>query len=188
MKRLLMLMVVCWVVMPACAQFPPLQVTVQRLSKKKSAQGEVTAYGGGQLFMPNALSSSLCLRIRLQNTSTGPVDNVVVKWGIAKSRVWGTGRTGDSAYGKEEKLSLKPKEIKIIETEVVEAARTESQLSDHTYGEKIRGHGVQVMIGDKVVWEEFAPATVKKLFENLKPPGEDESERPERPTKKSRKN
>lgn len=168
MNKLLVLLVVVGMALSANAQCP-VQVTVQRITKKKSAQGEVTTQGNMQYFQYNTANSSLTLRITLQNTSIRPVEDVVVRWGVAKTRLTGTGHAGDVAYGKEEKCSLKPKEVKVIETETVQAKKQESQISERQFGEKIHGHGVQVMIGGRPVWEEFVPGTIKKSFENLRP-------------------
>ena len=172
------------------AQFSPVQVAVQRISKKKSAQGDVRPDGRVVWFSPNTLAASMSLRITLQNTSTSPIEDIVVRWGISKIRLSGTGHGADAVYGKEEKCSLKPKEIKVIETDVVEANSTESQLTDRRGGEKIHGHGVQVMLGGRVLWEEFVPATVKAAFANLRPldaqePQEKPATKPSKPGKKS---
>ena len=184
MKRLLILLVVAGMVISANAQ-SPVQVTVQRITKKKSAQGDVHTEHGVQHFQLNTESLSLTLRITLQNTSIRPIEDVVVRWGVAKMQLRGTTHTGDVAYGREEKCSLKPKEIKVIETETVEAQKKESQISERMFGEKIHGHGVQVMIGGRLVSEEFVPPNVRKAFENLKPlSDQDKEQEPGRPKKK----
>jgi len=174
MKRWIMLLIVGGLVMPVYAQFSPVQVTVQRVTKKKSKQGDVRPGGGVLWFSPNELFASLSLRITLRNTSAKPVDGVVVKWGIAKQRMGGTSSGGGMAvYGAEQTCSLNPLETKVIETDTVEASGQESQLTDSRYGEKIYGHGVQVLIGGKVMNEEFVPPAVKKGFESLRAVGSD---------------
>ncbi len=182
MKTLVIWVVVAGMALSASAQFSPVQVTVQRVSKKKSAQGDFTPSGRVILVAPNTVAASMSLRITLQNSSTSPIEDIVVRWGISKIRLSGTGHGADAVYGKEEKCSLKPKETKIIETDVVEANSAESQLTDRRSGEKIHGHGVQVMLGGRVLWEEFVPTTVKAAFANLRPL--DSQEQPqEKPTK-----
>ncbi|MFZ2640701.1 MAG: hypothetical protein WA117_06910 [Verrucomicrobiia bacterium] len=175
MNKLLLLMVALGIALPVSAQ-SPVQVTVQRVSKKKSAQGDVRREGNIIWYSHNTANASLTLRITLQNTSIRPIEDVTVRWGVAKTRLTGSGHAGDVAYGKDEKCSLKPKEIKVLETETVEAKKSESQLSDRQFGEKIHGHGVQVMIGGRPVWEEFVPGTIKKAFENLRPLEDQEKE------------
>lgn len=187
MNKLLVLMAVVGITLSANAQCP-LQVTVQRIAKRKSAQGEVTTRGNMQYFQYNTQNSALTLRITLQNISIRPVEDVVVKWGVAKTRLTGSGHAGDVAYGKEEKCSLKPKEVKVIETETVQARKQESQIDDRQFGEKIRGHGVQVLIEGKPVWEEFVPGTVKKSFENLRPIEDQEKEESQEKQPKKNKN
>ncbi|MFA6563333.1 MAG: hypothetical protein WCV00_15595 [Verrucomicrobiia bacterium] len=187
MKKLLMLIVVAGIAVSVSAQ-SPVQVTVQRISKRKTAQGDVRQQGNIIYYSPNTANASLTLRITVQNISARPLEDVVVRWGVAKMRLSGTSHTADVAYGKDEKCSLNPKEIKVIETETVEASRSESQLSDMKRGEKIRGHGVQVLIGGKVMCEEFVPPTIKKSFENLRPVGDQEKEEDqEKQPKKKRK-
>lgn len=175
MKRLLVLVLVVGMGVSAIAQCP-VQVTVQRLTKKKFVQGEVRQSGNYNLYAPNQAGSSLGLRITVRNISTLPIEGGVVRWGVAKTRLAGDSRAGDVAYGGEEKCSLKPQGVQVFETEIVEAAREELQISQRAYGEKIRGHGVQVLLGGRIAWEEFVPATVRKSFENLKPVSEQAQE------------
>ncbi|MBI5686355.1 MAG: hypothetical protein HZC54_14875 [Verrucomicrobia bacterium] len=187
MRRLLVFMLVAGMGVSAGAQ-SPVQVAVQRLAKKKFVQGDVRTVGNTTWYSSNQADASLTLRITVRNISISPIDGAVVRWGVAKTRLAGNSRAGDMAYGREEKCSLKPLGTQIIETETVEAARRESQLSQQAFGEKIRGHGVQVLIGGRVVWEEFVPATVRKSFENLRPVGEQEpAENPVRTGKTSKK-
>lgn len=187
MNKLLLLMLIAGIALPASAQ-SPVQVTVQRISKKKSAQGDVRQEGNIIWFSNNTANASLTLRITIQNISSRPIENAVIRWGVAKVRLSGTAHTGDVAYGKEEKCSLNPKEIKVIETETVEAQKRESQLSDRQFGEKIRGHGVQVLIGGRLVCEEFVPPNIKKSFDNLRPIDDQEKEeKPENQPKKKKK-
>jgi hypothetical protein len=184
MKRLMIWFVAAGMALSAHAQFSPVQVTVQRVSKKKSAQGDFRPDGRVVWVSPNTLAASMSLRITLQNTTTAPMDDVVIRWGISKIRLSGTSHGADVVYGREEKVSLKPKETKVIETEVVEANSEESQLSDRRAGEKIHGHGVQVMLGGRVAWEEYVPATVKAAFASLRPlDAQEQHEKPANPGK-----
>jgi len=178
-------MVVVGAVITASAQLCPVQVSVQRSSKKDSTPGSVTHHGNMVYFSSSKLSSSLSLRITLQNPLTGPVEELVVRWGIAKTRLGASGHGDIVSYGGEEKFSLRGKELKVIETESVEAGSRESLVSDRRSGEKIMGHGVQVLLGGKVVWEEFVPGSIKASFENLKPISELESKK--KPAKSSKK-
>ncbi|MCX7827023.1 MAG: hypothetical protein N2689_15950 [Verrucomicrobiae bacterium] len=73
-----------------------------------------------------------------------------------------------TAFGEEQTLDLKPLETKVIETASVEAlGQRWNYLSPE--GEKIVGHGVQVLVIGKVVAEEYVPPTYKKCFEKIKP-------------------
>lgn len=169
MKRLMIMFAVLGMVISATAQMSPVQVSVQRVSKKDSTPGNVTHHGGMVYFSSSKLSAALSLRITLQNPLTGPVEDLVVRWGIAKTRLGASGHGDIVSYGGEEKCSLRSKELKVIETETVEADSRESLVSDRRSGEKIMGHGVQLLLGGKLVWEEFVPGSVKASFENLKP-------------------
>lgn len=186
MKRLLILMVVVGIAVSASAQ-SPVQVTVQRITKKNSEQGQVKRVGRARVFQKNTESESLTLRVTLQNITSSSIENVVVRWGVVKNDISGTSHSSGVAYGREERCSLKPRETKVIETESVKAERKESQrFADRIFGEKIYGHGVQVLIRGGLVWKEYLPAAVEKTFENLKPLSEQdkESNREETPKKK----
>ncbi|MBI5686180.1 MAG: hypothetical protein HZC54_13995 [Verrucomicrobia bacterium] len=177
MKRLLTLLVVGGLVMPACAQFSPVQVTVQRVSKKKNAGEKVTSSGNTITIYAGDYSERLALRITLRNTRPQPIEGIVVKWGVAKSRLdmQGSIRGGEAVYGGEQAFSLGPLETKVFESDAVEAGG-KSFNSGEGRGTKIRGHGVQLSIGGKVMWEEFVPATVKRNFDNRRPPDADSGE------------
>ncbi len=186
MKTLLIWAVAVVVVASASAQVSPIQVSVQRAASKKDNPGNVTHHGGMVYWSSSKIASSLALRITLQNPLTRPIDDIVVRWGIAKVTVSTEGHGAPAAYGREEKCSLGPKQNKVIETDVVEANSRESPISDHRSGEKILGHGVQVLIDGKVVWEEFVPGSVKSAFDNLRPMEDlDKKKKPPKPTKKN---
>ena len=186
MKNVAIWAVAMIVVASASAQVSPIQVSVQRTSSKKDTPGDVTHHAGVVYFTSNKIASSLALRITLQNPLTQPVEDIVVRWGIAKASVSATGHGAPVAYGREEKCSLKPKETKILETDAVGANTRESPISDHRSGEKIVGHGVQVLIAGKLVWEEFVPGTVKPSFENLRPMEDlDKKKKRDKPPKKN---
>ena len=169
MKKLLILALLFGIGVCEGAQ-TNLDVKVERVSKKKYSQGEVVGTGQGRhTFYPNTGTASLTLRITLHNTSTSALNDLVVRWGIVKQQYDGRSKTADVAYGREEKCSLKPQETRIIETETVGATREETQLSQRVFGEKLHGHGVQVLLGGRVLWEEFVPGTVKPAFDNMRP-------------------
>ncbi len=181
MKTFVICMALAGMVLSASAQFAPVQVTVQPLSRKKTAQGDVSTSGRTTYYSPNTVASSMGLRITVQNTTTAPIEDVIVRWGISKVRVSAAAHGADVVYGKDEKCSLKPKETKVFETEIIEASSSESQLTDRRSGEKIHGRGVQILVGGRVVWEEFVPTTVKAAFANIRPPSSQEQE--EKPVK-----
>jgi hypothetical protein len=156
--------VVCGTALPVSAQFSPVQLTVQRITKKTST-GDTYA---GTLWYPGDYSANMALRITVKNTTPQLVNGLTIRWGIVKSQVSVYRQGNDVAYGGEQTLDLKTIESKTVETDVVGA--TGKRFSDgDTRGEKIRGHGVQVLRDGKVIAEEFVPPTVKKAFENLRP-------------------
>ena len=169
MKKLMVVLLVGILAAPVWAQFSPVQITVQRVSKKKDAGETATGIGGGWVMIrPGDYSASMALRITIRNTGQQPVNGAIVRWGIIKSQVVGFGRGGNAAYGAEETIDLKGLESKLIETPTITASG--QQFGDgEARGEKIRGHGVQVLLAGKVVAEEFSPVTAKKSFENLRP-------------------
>jgi hypothetical protein len=109
------------------------------------------------------------LRIILQNLSPQSFTNVIVRWAIVKRAVGRSFTTKDVCFGAEERLSFKPIERKIIETPVVEAGGVMSTLIGRAYGEMIKGHGVQVLVGTNCVAEEAVPSSLKISYKNLQP-------------------
>lgn len=176
MKRLIMLLFFWGTVLSVSAQMVvPVQLDVKPVSRKRAS-------GGG--FYYSNVQTGRALQITIQNTSPKPVTGVTVRWGIVKtrSRVYSSDSQRnwrERAFGAEEKLDLKPREQKIIETAEVGAAREESHVDGWMYGEKIIGHGVQVLIDDKVVAETYVPGSpaIKKSLERIYPVEEEEEGR-----------
>ncbi|MBI5685353.1 MAG: hypothetical protein HZC54_09735 [Verrucomicrobia bacterium] len=172
MKKLIVLFVFCGMILPLAAQMVPVQLDVKPVSRKRGT--------GGGVYYSN-VQTGRALQITIQNTSPKPVTGVTVRWGVVKtrSRVYSSDSQRnwrERAFGAEEKLDLKPREQKVIETAEVAAAREESHFDGWMYGEKIIGHGVQVLINDKVVLENFVPPSpaIKKALEKLYPIEEEE--------------
>ncbi|MFA5190113.1 MAG: hypothetical protein WC740_05275 [Verrucomicrobiia bacterium] len=141
--------------------FSPVKlVEVKANSKKKdfsSGAGNVANY-----------AQSRALTITIRNGSQQPVPGVMVRWGVVKTDF----RTNKTAtYGKEENMDLRPLETRTLETPSVTATGKQWNYKANE-GEKLLGHGVQVLIGDKVVAEEFSPPSVKPYFSNLEFVGE----------------
>ncbi|MCX7826668.1 MAG: hypothetical protein N2689_14085, partial [Verrucomicrobiae bacterium] len=170
MKRLMMLLVMGGLVAPVCAQFSPVQATVQRITKKKFAGETSASYGYMTVIYAGDYSERLGLRITLRNTKAQPLDGVAVKWGVARSQLdmQGSSRAGIRVYGGEQTFSFAPQETKVFETDIVEAGG-KAFNSGEGRGTKIRGHGVQISVGGKVVWEEFIPPSVKQHFDSIQP-------------------
>jgi len=162
--------VVCGTGLPVSAQFSPLQLTVQRITKKTDSGERHEARGSVTVIYAGDYSANMALRITVKNTSTKPLEGLTLRWGIVKSQVTGYRQTGDVAYGGEQPLDLKPTESKTIETDVVSAFGKRFADGD-SHGERLRGHGVQILREGRVIVEEFVPPTCKKAFEALKPVG-----------------
>lgn len=173
MKKLIVLLVLCGMALPLVAQMVPLQLDVKPVTRKRAS-------GSGAYY--SNIQSGRALQITIQNTSPKPITGVTVRWGIVKtqSRVYFSSDSQrnwrERAFGAEEKLDLKPREQKVIETAEIGAAHEESHISGSIYGEKIIGHGVQVLIDDKVVVESYVPASpaIKKAMEKLYPVEDEE--------------
>ncbi|MBI5395572.1 MAG: hypothetical protein HZA91_09780 [Verrucomicrobia bacterium] len=174
MKRLFAITIITLtgMALPMAAQ---VRLEVKPVTSKKDVGG---VYGNAAEYV-----QSRSLAINIQNTSAKPILGITVRWGIVKMNQGGYVsrsskglRSGQSAaFGGEESVDLKPLESKRIETSAVEAGgRRWNYLSPE--GEKLVGHGVQVLIGDKVMAEEFVPPTVKNAFKELRPVGSDRDE------------
>lgn len=161
---------VCGMALPVSAQFGPVQLKVERMTKKTDAGETRESRGSVTIIYAGDYAANMALKITMRNTSAQPLSGLTLRWGIVKSQVSGYRQGSDAAYGAEQPLELKPFEAKLIETDVVTA--TGKRFADgDARGEKIRGHGVQVLRDGKVIAEEFVPPTVKKTFETLKPVG-----------------
>ncbi|MCX6900536.1 MAG: formylglycine-generating enzyme family protein [Verrucomicrobia bacterium] len=138
---------------PIVPGFSPVKlVEVKANSKKKDLSS-----GAGNVAN---FAQSRALTITIRNGSHQPVSGVMVRWGVVKAD-FTTNKT--AAYGKEENMDLRPLETRTLETPSVTATGKQWNYKANE-GEKLLGHGVQVLIGDKVVAEEFSPPSVKPYF------------------------
>jgi len=169
MNRLIILLMFCGMVLPVAAQMVvPLQLDVKPVTRKKGLENS---------YFRNTTQSQRALQITVQNTSVKPVTDVMVRWGIVKTRNSSITYSDSSrnwrerAFGAEEKFDLKPREQKIIVTDEIGACRTDSNFNLYSYGEKITGHGVQVLIAGKIVAEAYVPGSpaTKKAMEKIYP-------------------
>jgi hypothetical protein len=172
MKKLIALFLVGGMVLPLAAQMVPLQLDVKPVSRKRSS--------GSGIYHSN-VQAGRALQIAIQNTSPRPVGGITVRWGIVKTRTHVSSSDSqrnwrERAFGGEEKCDLQARERKVIETAEVGASHEESHISGSIYGERIIGHGVQVLIDGKVVAESYVPASpaTKKALEKLYPVEEEE--------------
>lgn len=146
-------------------QNAPINLEVQRVFRRKDAADASTRGVDARSNYRETAS----LTITIQNVTPQSFTNVVVRWAIAKRAVGRNPMAKDIFLGAEEKLTLKPIERRIIETPVVEAGGVMSSLIGRAYGEMIKGHGVQVIIGTNCVAEEVVPTALKISFKNLQP-------------------
>ncbi|MBI5685680.1 MAG: formylglycine-generating enzyme family protein [Verrucomicrobia bacterium] len=138
---------------PMMPGFSPVKlVEVKANSKKRDLSS-----GAGNVAN---FAQSRALTITIRNGSQQPVSGVMVRWGVVKAD-FRTNKT--AAYGKEENMDLRPLETRTLETPSVTAAGKQWNYKANE-GEKLIGHGVQLLIGDKLVAEEFSPPSVKSYF------------------------
>jgi hypothetical protein len=160
-KHWMVLAVFCGAILPVAAQMAvPLQLDVKPITRNKGV-------GGGYFY--NNTQSKRALQITIQNTSPRPVTGVKVRWAIVKMRVRASSDWHERAFGAEETFDLKPREQKIIETAEVGAYREEDNFSGYVYGDKIIGHGVQVLVDGKIVAKMYVPGSsaVEKTMEKI---------------------
>lgn len=149
------------VVIPAVGS---IQLEVNPITQKKNL-----ALGAGNVA---TFVQTRSLSISVRNLTPHNLPEVVVRWGVVKASL-GTGTTASTrpsitAYGKEETIGIKPLETRVIQTPAVQAGGQQWNYRS-AEGEKIMGHGVQAIVGGRVLAEEFMPPTIKSSFENLKP-------------------
>ena len=143
---------------PVATGLSPVQlVEVKPITKKMNITG-----GAGNA---TSFQESRALAITIRNGSLQPMSRVVVRWGVVIANL---SKNLSTAYGEDEIVDLKPTETKTIETAVITAGGSRSN-SRNNAGEKVIGHGVQVLVVGRVVAEEFIPPSVKPIFNNLKP-------------------
>ncbi|MBI5686689.1 MAG: hypothetical protein HZC54_16610 [Verrucomicrobia bacterium] len=143
---------------------PPRQVLPAQLHlevKASTKKREVAASGNLAGYV-----QSRSLNIVVRNAAPYVMSGVTVRWGVVKTQLRGGPRA--TAYGAEQLLDFQPLETKTITTPFVEAAGRR-WINTILEGEKLDGHGAQLLVAGKVVAEEFSPPSVKPAFENLKP-------------------
>ena len=175
MKRILVALAVCAALGVAHGQISPVQLIVQPQTKKRGA-------GSGWYWRDS--NDSRTLHIIVKNLSAQPINELTVRWGIVKMRIGSSNTRGprEAAYGAEEKFDLKPTTQKEIDTPYLDVHHHDWHASGTYYGEKITGHGAQVLLQGKVIAEQFTPPGIKPLFDKLKPMPKDEEET--RPSKR----
>ncbi|MBI5817934.1 MAG: hypothetical protein HZA88_03025 [Verrucomicrobia bacterium] len=95
------------------------------------------------------------LAITIRNNGPQPVACVTLRWGIVRTH---SSSPHTVAYGAEKTVDFKP-----LQTEVVHTGALSAPAG------RIIGHGAQILVGAKVVVEQFFPDSVKPAFEKLKP-------------------
>lgn len=157
-RVVLILITLSVVVLTASAQ--QVQLTVQPVNKKR---------GSGDYYSRD-VQANRALKITIQNSTAQQINGLTLRWAVVKSKV-GTRINPYQyrAFGAEQQIDLKPVQQLVIETDVVGAARYESDYGNRKYGEVIDGHGAQVLKDGKVIAEQIIPPTIKKSFEKIHP-------------------
>lgn len=109
------------------------------------------------------------LHITVENLSPQLLTNLVVQWGVVKKNVARDSINKPVVFGTNEMVTLKPLDVKNIETAPVEVEGRIDQSTGRSSGEIIRGHAVQVLVGTNVIAEEISPPTLKFSFKDLQP-------------------
>jgi hypothetical protein len=141
-------------------------VVHRQFRKKEAADATPIPSSGDARFN---YRESISLRISLQNMSPQTLTNVTVRWVIAKRPVTKDLLARTIFLGGEEKLVFKPIEQKVFETTPVEVGGVTSTFIGRVYGETIRGHGIQILIGTNCVIEERVPGGLKMSFTGYQP-------------------
>ena len=109
------------------------------------------------------------LHITVENLSPQLLTNVVVQWGVVKKNVARDSTARPVVFGTNETVTLKPLDVKNIETAPVEVEGRIDQSTGRGSGDIIRGHAVQVLVGTNIIAEEISPPTLKFSFKELQP-------------------
>ena len=141
---------------------------VHRIVKRKYLPDATDSPGLGWLARAHYRETA-SLHITVENLSPQLLTNVVVQWGVVKKNVARDSTNKPVVFGTNETVTLKPLDVKNIETAPVEVEGRIDQNTGRGSGDIIRGHAVQVLVGTNVIAEEIFPATLKISFKELQP-------------------
>lgn len=133
------------------------------------------------------LIHSRSLAITVRNMAGAAISDVRVRWAVVKeaydldipektrknpgqtSNVKVRSKGPPQAYGAEKTLSLMPLQSQFWETEPIQSFEGRYHKDPPYPGDSIIGHGVQVLVGGKLVAESYTDARHKALFEKISP-------------------
>lgn len=177
MKTLVALVVLIILALPGHAQLPPtIRLDVQMISKKNADRS-------GKGF-----TQSRALHITVFNYGSKPINGITLRWGVIKNRTANTGSSSSTtgnltvtsyyfskspavAYGATESFDLDRSQTKVIDTPPIEASGAYWTTTPNVSktGEKILGHGAQILLEGKVMIDQVTPASYRPLFDDLQP-------------------
>jgi len=169
MRRILIL-VVCNVALTTLGQAPSVMLEVKPVNRKEK------------------LVYSRALAVSVRNFGRVPINEATVQWAVFKeaydlkfetkgkkagsdTRNFTVQPTGPpQAFGGEKTVKLAPLQAVSFETEEVKAYEGRFHGDPPLPGDSIVGHGVQVIVGGRVVAESYADPRHKGLLEKIQSP------------------
>lgn len=134
------------------------------------------------------LLHSRSLAVTVRSTTGTPLNDVKVRWAVVKEAYdldvpektrKRPGQTSNAkvrskgppqAYGAEKTVNLAPLQALSFETDMVTSYEGRFHRDPPMPGDSIVGHGVQVIVGGRIVAESYADPRHKELLEKIQPP------------------
>jgi hypothetical protein len=155
----ILLSIVLSLIVSLRAEVSPIRMTIEQISKSETKDKK----------KPHDKTQIRSLNIRLDNNSPQLYDGLLVKY-------WFFGRSASEHANKilvagERKSVIAPRGKELVESEVVsksfaeESYDAKSKKKTPASGEKISGYAVRVMLGDKILSENYSEPSYKELLD-----------------------